>query len=77
MESWQVVLIAFFVLLPLVLMLDFWGDERLTARGGPIPRQWPRHELPVEGQSTRPPRGRRPGTGAVVPEEAGSPPFGE
>lgn len=40
MASWQVVLAIFFVLLPLVLMLDFWGDERLTARGRPIRRSW-------------------------------------
>ncbi|MDP8960176.1 MAG: hypothetical protein M3N32_00870 [Actinomycetota bacterium] len=39
-ESWQVVVAVFFVLLPLVLMLDFWGDERLTARGRPIRREW-------------------------------------
>ncbi|MDQ3932332.1 MAG: hypothetical protein M3252_05790 [Actinomycetota bacterium] len=40
MESWQVVVAVFFVLLPLVLMLDFWGDERLTTRGWPIRREW-------------------------------------
>lgn len=42
MESWQVVVAVFFVLLPLVLMLDFWGDERLTTRGRPIRREWNR-----------------------------------
>lgn len=42
MSAWQAVLLAFFVLLPLVLMLDFWGDERLTARGRPIRRPWVR-----------------------------------
>ena len=42
MPAWQIVLGLFFVLLPLVLMIDFWGDERLTSRGRPIPRPWPR-----------------------------------
>ncbi len=50
MNSWQAVLIVFFVLLPLVLMLDFWGDERLTARGRPIPRQWHRQVSPASGR---------------------------
>ena len=40
MQSWQIVLLIFFVLLPLMLMVDFWGDERLTARGRPIRRAW-------------------------------------
>lgn len=40
MEWWQVILGAFLVLLPVVLMLDFWGDERLDSRGKPIPREW-------------------------------------
>lgn len=39
---WQIILLAFFVLLPTVLMFDFWGDERLTSRGRPVPRSWPR-----------------------------------
>ncbi|HEX2027859.1 MAG TPA: hypothetical protein VHF25_07640 [Nitriliruptorales bacterium] len=42
MAAWQALLLAFFVLLPVLLMLDFWGDERLTARGGPVTRPWPR-----------------------------------
>ena len=42
MESWQIVLGLFFILLPMVLMVDFWGDERLTSRGRPITRAWPR-----------------------------------
>lgn len=42
MESWQVVLLIFFVLLPGVLMIDFWGDERLTYRGVPNRRPWVR-----------------------------------
>ena len=35
-------------LLPIVLMLDFWGDERLTFRGRPIERDWRRqiHHAP-------------------------------
>lgn len=59
--SWQVVVTVFFVLLPLVLMLDFWGDERLTARGRPIRRDWyrqirsheaTRQELDPSGENT-------------------------
>jgi hypothetical protein len=33
---------VFFFLLPMVLMIDYWGDERLTFRGRPIPRGWRR-----------------------------------
>ena len=40
MEAWQLILLAFFFLLPMVLMVDFWGDERLTFRGRPIARSW-------------------------------------
>lgn len=40
MESWQLILGAFFVLLPIVLMVDYWGDERLTFRGRPVQRDW-------------------------------------
>lgn len=36
----MVVLAAFLALLPVVLMFDFWGDERLTADGRPITRRW-------------------------------------
>lgn len=48
MELWQIIVGAFFVLLPIVLMLDFWGDERLTFRGRPIERDWRRqiHHAP-------------------------------
>lgn len=42
MAVWQIVLLVFFALLPVVLMLDFWGEERLDARGRPKPRSWPR-----------------------------------
>lgn len=45
MASWQIVLGIFFILLPLVLMLDYWGDERLTSRGRPIQRDW-RRQVP-------------------------------
>ena len=41
-ERWQIIVAVFFVLLPIVLMLDFWGDERLTFRGRPLPRPWRR-----------------------------------
>ena len=41
MEIWQLVLVAFFVLLPVALMADFWPDrERLDARGRSLPRTW-------------------------------------
>lgn len=40
MDAWQIVLAAFFVVLPIALMLDFWGDERLSFRGRPIARDW-------------------------------------
>ncbi len=46
-----VVVTVFFVLLPVVLMLDFWGDERLTARGRPIRRPWPRSPRPQPPES--------------------------
>ena len=36
----MIILGAFFVLLPVMLMVDFWGDERLTARGRPVSRPW-------------------------------------
>ncbi len=39
-ESWQLILGGFLVLLPIVLMVDYWGDERLTFRGRPIQRDW-------------------------------------
>lgn len=42
MEAWQIILLVFFLLLPLVLMVDYWGDERLTFRGNPILRDWRR-----------------------------------
>ncbi|HEX9767350.1 MAG TPA: hypothetical protein VGA36_11355 [Nitriliruptorales bacterium] len=42
MERWQIIVGLFFVLLPIVLMLDYWGDERLTFRGRPISRPWRR-----------------------------------
>lgn len=38
----MLVFLLFFLLLPVVLMLDFWGDERLTADGRPLPRRWQR-----------------------------------
>lgn len=42
MHSWQLILLVFFILLPMVLMIDYWGDERLTFRGKPIRRPWVR-----------------------------------
>lgn len=41
MEIWQLVLLAFLVLLPFALLVDFWPDhERLSSRGVPLPRDW-------------------------------------
>lgn len=40
MQFWQYILLAFLFLLPMVLMIDYWGDERLTFRGRPIRRPW-------------------------------------
>ncbi|HEX9888828.1 MAG TPA: hypothetical protein VGA69_05085 [Nitriliruptorales bacterium] len=42
MHSWQYILLAFVFLLPMVLMIDYWGDDRLTFRGKPIRRPWVR-----------------------------------
>jgi hypothetical protein len=39
-DAWQWILLAFLFLLPMVLMVDFWGDERLTFRGRPLSRGW-------------------------------------
>jgi len=45
--NWQIILLVFLFLLPMGLMLDFWGDERLTFRGRPIHRPWRRQiDLP-------------------------------
>lgn len=40
MEQWQWIGLAFLFLLPMGLMIDFWGDERVTFRGRPIQRDW-------------------------------------
>ena len=42
MDAPQIVLALFVVLLPIGLMVDFWGDERLTFRGRPVRRPWER-----------------------------------
>lgn len=40
-EIWQIVLMAFFVLLPMALLADFWPDrERLNFVGKPVERSW-------------------------------------
>ncbi len=46
MSAWQIILLAFLVLLPLVLMADFWGDERVSFRGRPVSRTWKRQIKP-------------------------------
>lgn len=47
MENWQIILFVFLVLLPMVLMIDFWGDERVTFRGRPNKRDWRRQVEPM------------------------------
>ena len=48
MQTWQIVLFAFFVLLPFALMLDFWPDrERLDYTGRPFRRAWKRQVEPA------------------------------
>lgn len=42
MAVWQIVLLVFFLVLPVTLMLDRWGDERVTFRGRPVQRDWRR-----------------------------------
>ena len=43
MEMWQIGLMAFFVLLPLALLGDFWPDkERSNFVGKPLEREWKR-----------------------------------
>jgi hypothetical protein len=51
MEIWQIIVMAFLVLLPLALMLDYWpGRERLDARGAPLDRSWrPKPPPPPSG----------------------------
>lgn len=50
METWQIVLFAFFVLLPFALMLDFWPNrERVSFNGRPVPREWKRQVQPAAG----------------------------
>lgn len=41
MAAWQIILGLFFAVLPIMLMLDFWGEERLNPRGYPRERSWP------------------------------------
>lgn len=41
MEVWQILLMAFFVLVPFALLLDYHpGRERLNASGHPLERDW-------------------------------------
>ena len=42
MAVWQILLMAFLVVLPMALMVDFHPhQERLTSRGRPLTRNWP------------------------------------
>lgn len=48
MELWQIVLFAFFMLLPFALMLDFWPHhERVGFNGRPVTREWRRQVDPA------------------------------
>jgi hypothetical protein len=52
-EAWQIIILAFLVLLPVALMVDYWPNrERLTARGAPLPRDWrpAAHATPAEDE---------------------------
>lgn len=40
LAAWQVIVGLVVILLPLALMADFWGDERVDFRGRPIDRRW-------------------------------------
>ncbi|MBY5161208.1 hypothetical protein [Salsipaludibacter albus] len=40
MAPWQWIVLAFLVVVPLTLMVDFWGRERLSSRGRPGRRPW-------------------------------------
>lgn len=40
MQLWQWILLAFVVVVPFALMVDFWGDQRLDFRGRPGPREF-------------------------------------
>lgn len=40
MQLWQWVLLAFVVVIPFALMLDFWGDQRVGPSGRPRPRDF-------------------------------------
>lgn len=40
MQLWQIIILAFLVAMPLALMVDYWGDQRLSSRGRPGSRQW-------------------------------------
>lgn len=37
---WQWILLAFVLVVPFALMVDFWGDQRLDFRGRPGPREF-------------------------------------
>lgn len=48
MELWQLIVIAFLLLLPLALVVDFWPQrERLDSQGQPLPRSWSPAPTPV------------------------------
>lgn len=45
--TWQIVVLVVLVLLPLLLLTGFHrGRERLSARGRPLEREWPRQPQP-------------------------------
>lgn len=40
MEPWNIALLVFFLVLPVLLSIATWGSERLTFRGRPVERDW-------------------------------------
>ena len=42
MEAWQIFIVVFWVILPVVLLgaREPWADDRLTFRGRPTQRDW-------------------------------------
>lgn len=47
MEPWQIGLLVFLLVVPLLLSIATWGDERLSFRGRPLLRDWRGPVAPV------------------------------
>lgn len=46
MQLWQWILVVFVVVVPMALMVDFWGDQRLGPSGRPGARAFRPTPLP-------------------------------